>query len=150
MNNSHIRRLGPAKEAALEARFGLHVTARLHAGSAELPHDIQERLRIARQNAIARAHHQARVVQAPVHQQVGRGLLALGGPEDSWWVRLGTLAPLLLLVAGLLFLQEWQHIEQIDAAAQIDAELLLDDLPPEAYTDPAFTEYLLTPTAVQE
>lgn len=150
MNNSHIRHLGAAEGAALEGRFGLRVAAKLHAGSAELPHDIQERLRIARQNAVARARHQTRLAQAPAQQHVGGGLLAMGGPESSWWVRLGSLAPLLLLVAGLLFLQEWQNIEQIDAAAQIDAELLLDDLPPEAYSDPAFTEYLLTPAAAAQ
>jgi hypothetical protein len=65
-------------------------------------------------------------------------------------VRLSALAPLLVLVAGLLFLQEWQRLEQIDAAAQIDAELLADDLPPQAYIDPGFSEFLLTPVTMTQ
>ena len=33
---------------------------------------------------------------------------------------------------------------QIAAVAEVDAALLSDDLPPDAYTDPGFAEYLKT------
>ena len=41
--------------AALEARFGLRLTARLSESSDQLPHDVTERLRHARQLALAQA-----------------------------------------------------------------------------------------------
>jgi hypothetical protein len=37
--------------------------------------------------------------------------------------------------------------EQVDAAAEIDAALLADDLPPAAYSDPGFLAFLKNPPA---
>ena len=50
--------------------------------------------------------------------------------------------PLLVLVAGLVMIDNWAVREQVLAAAEIDAQLLADDLPPAAYSDPGFGEYL--------
>jgi hypothetical protein len=36
-------------------------------------------------------------------------------------------------------------VQQISATAEIDAALLGDELPPAAYTDPGFSEFLVTP-----
>ena len=47
--------LTPAQTEALQARFALRVTARLEDGARQLPHDISERLRVARQQAVAAA-----------------------------------------------------------------------------------------------
>ncbi|MFM2119247.1 MAG: hypothetical protein RL722_715 [Pseudomonadota bacterium] len=138
----------PGELAALEARLGLRMAAHLHAGSQQVPHDITERLRVARQQAVARARHTQRqtaaassVVVSSHHGQVAAAAMGAGGGE-SWWVRLTALAPLVVLLAGLLFIHEWQLLEQIDATAEVDAALLADDLPPAAYTDPGFAEFL--------
>lgn len=145
--------IAPAEGALLEARFGLRLAAHLNTGTQTLPHDIQERLRVARQAAVARAVHSKRqlaVSSTPI--RIGHdAALIMGSPGESWWVRLGALAPLLILVAGLLFIQEWQRLEQIDAAAEIDAEILSDNLPPAAYVDPGFSEFLQVPAStIQE
>ena len=50
--------------------------------------------------------------------------------------------PLLVLVSGLLMIERWAVREQVLAAAEIDALLLSDDLPPAAYSDPGFGEFL--------
>jgi hypothetical protein len=74
-------------------------------------------------------------------------VLALGstGPRRSpWWLRLASALPLFALVAGLLLIQESNTRAQIRAAAEIDAALLADDLPPSAYSDPGFGEFLKT------
>jgi len=34
------------------------------------------------------------------------------------------------------------EVEQVHAAAEVDSQLLADALPPSAYTDPGFAEYL--------
>jgi len=47
-----------------------------------------------------------------------------------------------VLVAGLVFIQHHHDLQQIEVAAEIDSALLADDLPPAAYGDPGFSEFL--------
>ena len=49
---------------------------------------------------------------------------------------------MLALVAGLVAVDQWQADEQIYATAELDAGLLSDTLPPEAYRDPGFAEFV--------
>ena len=52
--------------------------------------------------------------------------------------------PLVALVAGLMFIQ-YEHARLRTAAvAEVDVDLLVDDLPPTAYSDPGFVEFLKT------
>lgn len=143
-------------EAALEARFGLRVAARLSEANETLPHDISERLRVARQRAVAAIPAQAAVKpQAARAREVSvfsvnggvatAGGLSFGDDRAPWWIRLGSLLPVLALLAGIVFIREWTDQEQIAAAASVDAALLSDSLPPDAYTDPGFDEFLRTP-----
>ena len=53
--------------------------------------------------------------------------------------------PALALVAGLVLIQRWQDNAQVSVAAEVDAALLSDDLPPNAYSDAGFAEFLKTP-----
>lgn len=139
----------PLDAQALEARFALRVTARLSEHSARQPHSVEERLRFARQQALerARARRKAVAVAAASDVQVLGSTLALGGaarPQRSgWWQRaMATALPLAVLVGGLALIHWNQTHAQIEAAVQIDAELLTDDLPPAAYSDPGFYEFL--------
>ncbi len=138
------------------ARFGLRVTAGLTERSAALPHDVTERLRFAREQALARAA-QARAASASatqvapqtssaslVHQ--GSTLALGGGPrggsDGGLWAKLVSALPLLALVAGLLLMQHSRYNQQIAAAAEVDTALLSDSLPPSAFRDPGFAEFL--------
>ena len=49
------------------------------------------------------------------------------------------------LLVGLVMIQRWQTTAQISVAAEVDAALLADDLPPTAYRDAGFVEFLKTP-----
>lgn len=152
----------PANAEALEARFALRLTARLEAGAQQTPHDIGERLRVARQQAIAQARRPAvarRTEQAeasavlPVSIGAG-GTAALrqsglpGGEDSSLWSRLGWLLPALLLLLGLIGIGEWRDLESMASMAELDAELLGDDLPPSAYADAGFSEFLKRPIEI--
>ena len=53
--------------------------------------------------------------------------------------------PLVALVGGLVLIQDWQTRAQISVAAEVDAALLADDLPINAYRDPGFVEFLKAP-----
>lgn len=124
---------------ALEERFGRAVAARLSSGEADLPHDITERLRASRMQALARR----KVVQvrtAPVVAGTSGGAAVLGW--GGWFNRLATVLPLVALVAGLVAISAWQDEQRTNELADVDAALLTDDLPPAAYTDPGFAQFL--------
>lgn len=135
---------------ALQARYALRVAARLNQGAEATGHELSERLRVARERALdcARARRAAAPEAAPAQVAAGTGAatLALGGDPrgagSPWWARWGAVLPLLALVAGLVLIQN-QHVrQQVAAAAEIDFDLLVDELPPSAYSDPGFVEFL--------
>lgn len=132
---------------ALEARLGLRLSALLSEGSEALPNDIATRLQFAREQAVERARQARRLQAAPAATVQGGASLALGGfgfGKQSW-LRLASLLPLVALVAGLVLIQHEHMAAQIQVAADVDADLLGDDLPPSAYGDAGFVEYLKTP-----
>lgn len=123
---------------------GRRVAQQLDAATEQLPHDITERLRAARTRAVA-----ARLVAAPQLQtatamsvQNGVGLLHLGDEGLTLWSRLASFLPLVALVAGLFCLQQVMDDTRADELAEVDAALLTDDLPPSAYADPGFLQFL--------
>jgi Protein of unknown function (DUF3619) len=127
---------------ALESRVALRLAAVLT--ERDVDHDIAERLRIARESALVAAQR-TRAASAPTVQVLGGqgGAASLGA--SPWWLRLASLAPLMALALGLLLIDRIAQEEQIQAAAEIDAVLLADELPPTAYTDPGFGEFLRQP-----
>ena len=136
-------RAGTPQGDAIEARVALRMAAVLGEGADALPHDISERLRFARERALAAVRHQRRqeaLVAATSVSVQGRSV-ALGGPP-SVWLRLASALPIVVLVAGLVMIQQYHDHEQINAAAEIDSALLADELPPTAYRDPGFSEFL--------
>ena len=148
--NQHRTLLETPPLQTLEARWGASLALVLSERSAALPHDITERLRFGREQALGKAREARRV--APVASAatavsvVGSsraGVLTLGATAP-WWQRALGVLPLLVLVSGLVLIQQWSVQEQVMAAADFDAVLLADDLPPAAYSDPGFGEYLRT------
>jgi hypothetical protein len=132
---------------ALQARVAARLVAGLGEQAAGLPHDITERLRVARERAVSHAREVRRQVPATAGVVVGvsRGAAAVLGAPPPWQQRLASLLPLLVLLAGLALISRWTAREQVLAAADIDAVLLADDLPPAAYSDPGFAEFLKSP-----
>jgi Protein of unknown function (DUF3619) len=127
----------------LQDRIGLKLAARLSEGADAVPHDISERLRAARVQAVSQ-RKRSRVVQvAPVVVRSGRSAaLLLGDDGPGLWGRMAALIPLVALVAGLFFIDTIQNENRAQEVAEVDAALLTDDLPPSAYTDPGFMQFL--------
>jgi hypothetical protein len=126
-----------------EDQFGQRLAARLSAGNQELPHDIGERLRVARAQAVAARKAPAQLRTAPAVVQSGNALV-LGG---SWWTRIGSVVPLIALVAGLITISVMQDDDRASELAEVDSALLTGDLPPAAYTDPGFAQFLKADSA---
>jgi len=128
----------------LEARYAMRVIGALNAQARALPADVNERLRFARERALARAR-EARAAAAAVPTGVNSSGAAVLGSFLPWLQRAASVLPLLLLLAGLALIQQWQARENVLAAAEFDAQLLADALPPDAYSDPGFAEFLRAP-----
>ncbi len=126
-------------QVGVEARFGLRVASALNQQSRAAPHDISERLRHSRELALERARATRRSQGTVAVSQRGVGVLAR---RPSWLLGLGSIMPLLLLLAGLVLIDEWEDRSQVLAAADVDSALLADELPPGAYTDAGFIEFL--------
>lgn len=122
-------------------RLGRRMVARLDASTQELPHDISERLRVARLRALDR-HRVAVPAMATINTSGAAALLAGGDEERGFWPRLVSLIPLLALLAGLVALQIQGDDSLTEELAAIDAAILTDDLPPDAYADPGFAQFL--------
>jgi len=123
-------------------RMGLQLAQLLSQASAELPHDLTERLRVARQQALA-----ARKPDLALQPQVlvqGSSLALTDPPSEGLglWSVLGSILPLLALVAGLVVVQWFDRQQTTSELAEIDTALLVDDLPPAAYSDPGFIRFL--------
>lgn len=126
-----------ADPALLEGRLAARLAGALKQQAQVLPPGVDERLRFAREQALERA----RAARAVSVQGVGGGVAVLGriGP---WWPRLGALLPVLVLALGSFLLLDQRQREDVAVAAEIDAALLADDLPPQAYADPGFVAFL--------
>ena len=68
--------------------------------------------------------------------------LALGDDGLGFWGRLSSAALVLVMAAGLVAINVMQDDDRLTEVANLDAALLTDDLPPEAYADPGFLQYL--------
>ena len=139
-------KISPQKKAALlQDRFGLKTASYLSASTAELPHDISERLRSARVQAVSQRKITPAQTAARLAHPGGSATLTWGSGEGlSWWGRIGSVLPLIALVAGLLAINSFQSDNRTQELAEVDAALLTDDLPPAAFADPGFVQFLQT------
>lgn len=137
MNNSNQYQNQLAQD-----RFGLRITARLSDAVDDLPYDISERLRAARMQALGKRRIAVTSTATSVAASGGAATLTFGNEHPSWWNRVAAIIPLLALVVGLIAINIIQNDDHANEIAEIDAALLTDDLPPTAYADPGFAQFL--------
>lgn len=135
----------------LHNRFGLRVAARLSAGTQALPHEVSERLRAARMQALAQRKQPAAVLRRrTAGGQLRNGAtaaLSLGDDMLGFWGRLVSAALAVVMAAGLVTINVVQDDDRTTELANVDAALLTDELPPQAYADPGFLQFLKTGAA---
>nr|WP_315136580.1 DUF3619 family protein [uncultured Limnohabitans sp.] len=124
-------------------RLGQYFSSQLTLATPGLPHDITERLRVARHLAMAQRKPlvQSHLVKNAQINHNG----TLTGPSDeglNLWSILGSALPLLALVVGLMAIQWVQQDNITSEMAATDSALLTDELPPDAYIDAGFAQFL--------
>jgi hypothetical protein len=126
----------------VEDAMGRAVAVCLRESSESLPHDITQRLKAARMQALGKR----RIVKAEVASSLsasgGTVTLQGGHAEHSMWNWVGSLLPLVALIAGLVLIDLAQDDLRANEIAEVDTELLSGDLPPTAFTDPGFAQFL--------
>jgi hypothetical protein len=70
------------------------------------------------------------------------GMAPVNRPQGSFARRLLRAWPLALLLAGLVGIAYWEDMQRTAELADIDAAMLSDDLPLNAYLDHGFNAYL--------
>lgn len=141
------------KELAQD-RFGLVIAARLSDASNQLPHDIYERLRASRMQALGKRKVAAVRTASSITASGSAAAItfgdafgdASGGSSNdekfSLWNAIASALPLIALIVGLISVNIVQNNNRAGELAEIDAALLTDDLPPIAYTDSGFVQFL--------
>jgi len=126
---------------ALQDQFGRRVTARLSDSMSDLPYDISERLRAARVQSLAKRKLSPSTASAVVASG-GAAALTDGDDNPGFWSRMASVLPLIALVGGLVAINMIQSEDRANELAEVDTALLTDDLPPSAYADPGFVQFL--------
>lgn len=123
-------------------QYGRRVAARLAAGEAQVPYEISERLRAARVQALARRKRVQPALAPQVVASGGAAALGFGDEGLSFWQSVASALPILVLAAGLVLIHSIQNDSRASELAEVDSALLTDDLPPAAYADPGFVQFL--------
>jgi hypothetical protein len=118
-----------------EMQFGNKVRQLLNRGLAGVEATTAERLRAARERALARQRAELSPALAWADNLAGR---AGGWGSVAWRI----LLPIAMLVLALAGLQYWQQNQRIEEIEELDAQLLTDDLPIDAYLDRGFQNWL--------
>ena len=128
-----------------EEHFGQFIVSHLELGKQQIPYEFSERLRAARIRALASRRALQPVFVAATELQVqtdGSVKMPFPSKAKEIYNMFVSFIPLVCLAAGLMLLYDFHNDESAMELAEIDSALLIDDLPPQAYADPAFMDFL--------
>ena len=134
-----MKHLDEALSQTQADQFGRASAALLTQGAQSLPAGINDRLHAARMKALSVRKAEKVRVQKPVFAgSIGN----FSSGSNGLWDTVGWVAPLVVLVFGLIGIAQWQNDSRITDIAEVDAALLTDDVPPDAYADSGFMAFL--------
>ncbi|PCE24942.1 hypothetical protein BWP39_10475 [Paraburkholderia acidicola] len=128
-----------------ELEFARQVRRALDESAASISPATVDRLALARRTALARRKPEP--IAAPVFVPAFAGVPSAGPVSDpqrrpSRLRRFALAWPLVALVVGLVAIGYWEDQQRTAELADIDAAMLSDDLPLNAYLDHGFNAYL--------
>ena len=123
-----------------ERSFGMKVAGLLDDSAARLPYRVVHRLDRACEAALARLPAEFVGEVAPVAPQT-TGSASFGTPSRLWRA-LAVALPPVIVAAGLYGISVWADSQDAQETAEVDAAVLVDDVPIAAYADRGFGVYL--------
>lgn len=132
-----------AKDKA-EIDFAYKVRRAMTESTEHIPEATLERLKAARELALSR-QKQAEPSKALAFGGILAGSNGVSFSQKSslsWFRKIWIVLPLLVFALGLYGIYEHEQEQQINDLAEIDAAVLVDELPPDAYLDNGFNAYL--------
>jgi hypothetical protein len=117
-----------------ESDLAKKITQHLDYGTSELDGRVQFRLKAARQHALE-AYAKPRHSFSLAWSGHGHGSRHGHSPFRAW-------LPLAVLLLGLMFITYWQTTDQTNDLSEIDAHLLAEELPFDAFIDTGFDTWL--------
>jgi uncharacterized membrane protein len=124
-----------------EIDFAYKVRRAMTESSENIPEATLERLAYARQLALSRQKQ-----SVPTAAFAFGGILAGAGgfsfKQKNWFKKSLIVLPLMALTIGLYVIYQYEQQQQINDLAEIDAAVLVDELPPDAYLDNGFNAYV--------
>lgn len=128
-----------------DARFIDGVRSVLNRGISNLDRKATERLHESRRLALSQqAQPAAALSLAGIGHEIGHFF------SDSLHNHLRAILAILALAVGAAGVQVWQSAQHAAELAEIDSALLSDEVPPSAYTDQGFLEWLDRSSQQQE
>lgn len=126
-----------------EINFAYKVRHALNQNLEQLPASTTSRLAAARQAALARKKADAPLRALAPASATARGTAGgyIGNPF-SWFGRLTVALPVVVVMASLVGMYQAEKQHRISELAEIDAMVLSDELPLNAYLDNGFNAYL--------
>jgi hypothetical protein len=117
-----------------ELHLAYQVKRHLNGSLSGIAADKLERLRAGREQALTKQKRTSSPLAV-----AGGGSMNYFGFDLGWMAHL---VPLLVLLAGLLTMSHWHQTRYTEELADIDMQMLADELPPSAYLDRGFDTWL--------
>lgn len=129
---------------AKEINFAYKVRHALNENLDDLPSMATDRLALARNIALSRKKKDQPLRVSVTKNAIAGHAGSFFAEQFSWTVRMGVALPLFALIVGLAGIYQYEHQERINETAEMDADVLSDELPLSAYLDHGFNTYLTT------
>jgi hypothetical protein len=125
-----------------ELNFAYKVRHALNENIDALPAATTEKLASARKLALSRKKKDSPLRVLVTGRLVAGHVGSFFNEPLSWLARMGLAVPLIVLAIGLTSIYQYEQQRRISDTAEMDAEVLSDELPLSAYLDHGFNAYL--------
>ncbi|MDR0775561.1 MAG: DUF3619 family protein [Azonexus sp.] len=123
-----------------EQRYASRIRQVLNHGLDDIPPPAARRLEAARHLALSRQKQEApHLMLAGAGKRLPWPMLLRSGTD---FARVKPLLAIVALLAGMWLSFYWHSIQYVNEIGAVDSALLADDLPPEAFLDREFIEWL--------
>lgn len=129
-----------------EEEFGKRLAGYLDQGSADLRSGIAYRLQQARAAALERAQpaRSSDGLLKGAHALAGSGGSGTQGGGRPFLLQPRVWLGVAMLVAAMIGYQQWTAWQELEELEDLDAQILMSDLPIDAYLDRGFQQWLTT------